>query len=57
MGQWCEILTGVVKLKKEEMQTDFSRCKTGILLIKQALSNRQTSDYKEAIKRIKEFTM
>lgn len=49
IGVWTDILTGRVQLKREEMQTDFGRCKTGILLIKEALKNMNSEEFKVAI--------
>lgn len=52
IGVWTDILTGKVQLKREEMQTDFGRCKTGILLIKEALKNMNSEEFAVAISQL-----
>ncbi|VHO04603.1 phosphotransferase [Candidatus Rhabdochlamydia sp. T3358] len=52
IGAWNDILTGKVLLKREEMQTDFGRCKTGVLLIHQALNNMKGEEFQAAISRL-----
>lgn len=52
MGVWTDILKGKISLKREEMQTDFGRCKIGILLIKEALKNMASKEYELLISRL-----